>query len=399
MFIKLLLQQRLLSIYKMKIGFYVKTYNGVKGGIERLISMLAHELTKDNDITIFMDCEKWEKFPYPLPENVNQIRLPFRTDTFFIKELNEIIVSASIEVMVVMRTGSKAMQIWAAALSGTSCKLVMSEHCAPEVAKIEYPNNSRDICLECADHIHLLQDEFICSIPMHLRKRVEVISNYVTDIRSHNLDYCKRKNQIVMIGRLTKTQKRPLLLAEAFKVAQDKNSEIKNQWKLIFCGDGPEKDSLNRFIRDNNLNNVEVRGQVENVEEVLQESKLFCLPSAYEGQSIALMEAMNCGAIPIVLDDAPGNRSMVSHLETGYLAKKEKLSETILEAISNPNNENISINAQKFIAKFSKENALNKWKCLFSKAIREDKNFRERHQSQKKYLINSLLTKEVFNEI
>ena len=159
----------------MNIGFYVKTFNGVKGGIERLISMLAIELSHDNNVTIFMDCEKWEKFPYPLPENVKQIRLPFRADTFFIKELNDTIVSSSIDVMVVMRTGSKVMQIWAAALSGTSCKLIMSEHCAPDVAKAEYPNNSRDICLECADYIHLLQDEFTSSIPMHLRKRVEVI--------------------------------------------------------------------------------------------------------------------------------------------------------------------------------------------------------------------------------
>lgn len=382
----------------MNIGFYVKTFNGVKGGIERLISMLAIELSHDNNITIFMDCEKWEKFPYPLPENVKQIRLPFRADTFFIKELNDTIVSSSIDVMVVMRTGSKVMQIWAAALSGTSCKLIMSEHCAPDVAKAEYPNNSRDICLECADYIHLLQDEFTSSIPMHLRKRVETISNYVSNVRLNNLDYCERKNQIVMVGRLTRTQKRPLLLAEAFRDAQAKNSEIKDQWKLIFCGDGPEKEALECFIRDNDLVNVEIRGQIENVEEILQESKFFCLPSAYEGQSLALMEAMNCGAIPIVLEDAPGNRSMVSHLETGYLAKKDKLSETILEAINNPNNEDISVNAQKFIRKFSKESALTQWRNLFSKVIREDKNFRERHQTKKSYLINSLLTKEVFNE-
>lgn len=178
-----------------------------------------------------------------------------------------------------------------------------------------------------------------------------------------------------------------------------KNSEIKKNWKLIFCGDGPERDCLNRFIKENNLNNIEVRGQIQNVEEILLESKLFCLPSAYEGQSIALMEAMNCGAIPIVFDDAAGNKSMVAHLKTGYLAKKEKLGETILEAINNPDNGKISIRAQEFIAKFSKENALKKWKSLFDKAIKEKQNFRERHQTKKKYLISSLITKEVFNDM
>ena len=44
----------------------------------------------------------------------------------------------------------------------------------------------------------------------------------------------------------------------------------------------------------------------------------FWLGSAYEGQSNAVMEAMNAG-IPVIATDIPGNRDLVVPDETGFL--------------------------------------------------------------------------------
>lgn len=379
----------------MNIAFYVKTYNGVKGGIERLVSMLVENLPLKYSLSLFLDCEKWEEFPYKLNRTVNIFKMPFRGDCFFVDHLREIVIRNEIEAVVVMRTGSNVMQTWAAALGDTNCKLILSEHCEPITAEKEYPKLSRNISLECADYIHLLQKDFIKSIPENLQTQVKVIPNYLISLKREITAYSFRKNQIVMVGRLTKTQKRPMLLLEAFQQVCSIRKDISENWKLIFCGDGPEKEQMLKFIQINGMTNVEILGQVEDVDSILSDSKLFCLPSRYEGQSIALMEAMNNGCIPIVFANASGNNTMIEDNSTGYLSD-DVLADTIIRAIDSNNNDEISKNANKYVQQYSMGNSLDSWNEFFKKIGEDKKLFRNRHLIKKNYLINILAEKELF---
>lgn len=379
----------------MNIAFYVKTYDGVKGGIERLISMLTENLPKEYKITLFLDCEKWESFPYKLQRNISIHKLPFRGDSFFIDDLRNIIIKEEIEAVVVMRTGSNVMQTWAATLSGTNCKLILSEHCEPTAAGKEYPKQSRKIALECADYIHLLQNAFTESIPENIRHRVRVIPNYIINKKEKVKPFSTRENRIVMVGRLTKTQKRPIKLLEAFGKLCERREDIKKNWELVFCGDGPEKEGMLEFIKKNEIHNVHLLGQVHDVDSILLNSKLFCLPSAYEGQSIALMEAMNCGCIPIVYSSSPGNNTMVQDRLTGYLSG-EDLSLTLESAIDSGNNDEICRNTIEEINKYSIEFALSSWDSFFKEISSENTLFRNRHLIKKGQLINILINKEFF---
>lgn len=90
---------------------------------------------------------------------------------------------------------------------------------------------------------------------------------------------------------------------------------------LFIVGDGPQRAELLRF-RDSvsNPRRVQFGGTREDVSDLLPHLQAFWVASGYEGQSNALMEAMQA-AVPCVVTDIPGNRDLVIHDVTGILVK------------------------------------------------------------------------------
>lgn len=90
---------------------------------------------------------------------------------------------------------------------------------------------------------------------------------------------------------------------------------------LVIIGDGPQSAELMRH-RDavSNTNHVRFAGKRTDVADLLPHADAFWIGSAYEGQSNAVMEAMQAG-LPVVASDIPGNRDLVVEGETGYLVQ------------------------------------------------------------------------------
>ena len=78
---------------------------------------------------------------------------------------------------------------------------------------------------------------------------------------------------------------------------------------LVVAG-GPSESEWARRLRE--LPGVEYVGELLSPAQLLQALDLFVLPSRYEGISIALLEAMACGVIPVVSAIA-GNLEVVGH--------------------------------------------------------------------------------------
>ena len=55
---------------------------------------------------------------------------------------------------------------------------------------------------------------------------------------------------------------------------------------------------------------------------VLNQAKVFILPSYYEGHSKALLEAMSC-ELPCVGSDVVGIKEDIQYMETGYLCETD----------------------------------------------------------------------------
>ena len=113
---------------------------------------------------------------------------------------------------------------------------------------------------------------------------------------------------------------------------------ISGQAKLLIVGDGPEKIKLQELARIVGLGSkICWSGSVDDVVDYLQAADLFVMPSQFEGQSNAILEAMAC-ELPVIATDVAGNNELVSHGDNGLLVAygdEGALAEAICSLLAN----------------------------------------------------------------
>ncbi len=97
-------------------------------------------------------------------------------------------------------------------------------------------------------------------------------------------------------------------------------ASLREDTTLVIIGDGPQRGELLRH-RDAVTTPQRVRfaGGRGDVAMLLPHADLFWIASEYEGQSNAVIEAMQAG-VPVIASNIPGNSDLVLHHETGRLA-------------------------------------------------------------------------------
>jgi glycosyltransferase involved in cell wall biosynthesis len=80
---------------------------------------------------------------------------------------------------------------------------------------------------------------------------------------------------------------------------------VKRPWQLEVCGTGPLKDELERLAGSLGIwPRVSFQGSVSDIPERLAQADVFCFPSRWEGQGLALLEAAGSG-LPVIASDLP----------------------------------------------------------------------------------------------
>lgn len=110
-------------------------------------------------------------------------------------------------------------------------------------------------------------------------------------------------------------------------------SNPKQNFKLLIVGDGNEKENLFHQIEGyRSQENILFLGRRADVPKLLKISNLFILPTLFEGQSNAIMEAMASG-LPVITTDIPENRALIENDISGILVpthQTKEISEAIL---------------------------------------------------------------------
>lgn len=88
--------------------------------------------------------------------------------------------------------------------------------------------------------------------------------------------------------------------------------------RLVFVGDGPERETVERYAFEKDMLGVEFLGQLSDVEPQLHRAHLFCLPSIYEGNPISVIEALSVG-LPIIAPRVGGIPDVVEEGVNGLL--------------------------------------------------------------------------------
>ena len=152
-----------------------------------------------------------------------------------------------------------------------------------------------------------------------------VIPNGIAPVRSCTIDrqeVCRRldvpaeRKIILAVGRLWPQKRyRDLIWAAELLATMRKDTT------LVIIGDGPQKGELLRH-RDAVTTPLHVRfaGNRSDVTDLLGHADIFWNGSQYEGQSNAMIEAMQA-AVPVVASDIAGNRDLVIDDQTGRLVR------------------------------------------------------------------------------
>jgi glycosyltransferase involved in cell wall biosynthesis len=110
--------------------------------------------------------------------------------------------------------------------------------------------------------------------------------------------------------------------------------------RFFIAGDGPEREGLEREVKNLNLGNfVQFLGRIPHdaMLALLSQTDIYVSTSLYDGTSVSLLEALGSGAFPVVTD-IPSNREWICDGDNGFLVptnEEEVLAMRIIEAIRN----------------------------------------------------------------
>ena len=89
-------------------------------------------------------------------------------------------------------------------------------------------------------------------------------------------------------------------------------------WTLRIVGDGLDKAYYEDFVRREKVVNVTFEGQ-QNPLPYYQKAAIFMMTSACEGLPMTILEAQQCGCVPILYDSFASAKDVVTDGENGFL--------------------------------------------------------------------------------
>ncbi len=137
-----------------------------------------------------------------------------------------------------------------------------------------------------------------------------------------NLDHDKKF--LLFVGRLHEVKGLDVLLESLLLL---KNKGMLNFYTHLI-GDGPQRQLLENYVRDNNLSeSVSFLGtmQHDEIHRWMKVSDALCLPSRMEGRPSVLIEAFACG-LPAIASNVGGIPELVNR-SNGLLVQKEDANE------------------------------------------------------------------------
>jgi len=129
--------------------------------------------------------------------------------------------------------------------------------------------------------------------------------------KNSNKNFKKNLN-IIYVGRLSR-EKGIFVILEALR-------GLNKKYKFLFnlYGDGPERKSIEKFIKKNNLNKIiSLKGFAHDKKLIFKNANLFINASLWEGLPNAIVQSINYGVFPICSDAPGGNMEVIKYGKLG----------------------------------------------------------------------------------
>lgn len=126
----------------------------------------------------------------------------------------------------------------------------------------------------------------------------------------------QKQKLALVVARLYEPQKKLSLLFKIWK--QVENEE--NDWQLVIVGDGPDRALYEEQVKLYGLKNVSFEGRQTSFE-YYRKSSIFCMSSTWEGFPMTLLESLQMGVVPIVMNTFPAIQDILNDGENGYVVE------------------------------------------------------------------------------
>jgi len=358
------------------LAFVINTLKS--GGAERVVSIIANHLAKNNKITI-ITLSKMTPF-YPLDPSINvqfckeeippsrNIFQSIRSNLYLAKQIHRILKANEVDLCISFMTTTNILSVWAT--MKLRIPLILSERNNPQfedvhlspfwkfLRKLAYPKANIIVVQTKA-----IRDYFLASTS---KDNYRIIPNPV------NPDFTlqtqlKRENIILNVGRLANQKGQDTLI----KVFADLPA---NDWELYIVGEGPKRNELQELIKQLHMEErIFLPGRTDQIEKYYQRSKIFAFTSLYEGFPNALMEAMFFGLACVSTDCPTGPSELIKHGYNGLLAQvndKKSIKEALHELmISETKRDTFGKAASVTMQSFTVDKITKEWETLIESLL------------------------------
>lgn len=229
----------------------------------------------------------------------------------------------------------------------------------------------------CASLVYKYASKVICVsknlgnfVSKYTNHKIEVIHNMVDGAffkakRNNNTDY---SSTFYSCGNLIKSKGFMELLSICKNLKNDGY-----MFKVIVSGDGPERDELEQFVRDNGLDEYILFTGVVSREQVvtyMANSDCFILLTKYETFGLVFAEASAVGT-PIIMPNIPVSKELINDINgvAVDINKIEKIAETMRKIMNHELTYDSAVIRERCFEQFSESVFVNKYDALIKSVI------------------------------
>ncbi len=170
---------------------------------------------------------------------------------------------------------------------------------------------------------------------------------------------------VLFVGRIVDSIKRLSIALRAWSMIETV-PEL-SDWRLVIVGDGPDKEKMNDLSDSLSLKRVSFEG-FKKPESYYRRAKILVQTSRYEGFGMTILEAQQCGCVPLAMDTFLTVHDLIKSGENGLIVDDSQLSfNNGLLTLMSGDDERVRMAKSAIVSSslFNIENIGNRWEHLF----------------------------------
>lgn len=352
------------------ICFFIGNLN-LSGGTERVSTIIANELSKQDYSVIFLSLCEGDKPFFPLNQNIQLFslfpeKISFRKNyTEAVRRLRRLIKQHNIEILISVESLISIFSIPATLF--LKVKHICWEHFNFTVdLGVKLRRISRYMAALCCDYITTLTET---DKNMWARKTI----HFAKIISIHNPSSFTKTNHspqlsnktVIAVGRHTH-QKGFDMLIKAWVIVHNHAKD----WTLNIIGDGEDKEMIISLIKEKKIDDsVKLIANTSQISQYYETASFYCMSSRFEGLPMVLLEAQSYNLPIVSFDCLTGPKELIEDKINGILVQSGNvtlLAEAMLHLINNPSLFQQMVNnlQQKNNESYHLERIVNQWKAI-----------------------------------